>query len=405
MNDFNKTRQMNRDTWIKSWILPTLAIVIIEEILRRSHFCDFPLFESVCTVVMVLSCGLAACKIGVDLYNKKYSLRNLIFIAAGFCYTVFLVLRGQSDAFMVMWLFGAALHDVDFEKIVRVSAISMLSALLFVYVFSSAGFIDNTIKIRIREEEERNRNSMGFMEAYQPAYFLFFASLAWVYHRKERLSWYEIFTLAFLNYVVFWQSDTRSPYYLAVVLLIIVSALKLLPQLRQYQKRYTFVAVLIPIICAAIIIVQGMFISHNSSEFMRELNGRLTARLRLNFEGVHQYGISFFGQPIKWYVDNQSDHSYNWIDSVYLYSLLSYGVPFMISFFAITTKLALSAGRKRDTYMLMTLVLIAILGLWDNYCFRIECNPFYLFFAYEASINSTGLFSGDVKNEVLKKRA
>ena len=372
----------------KNTSLLALALITAEEIFRRSHFCDFPFFESLCTVVMVLSCGLAACKIGVDLYNRKFSVRKFIFIAAGFCYTAFLVLRGQSDAFMVMWLFAAALHDVDFEKIITVSAFSMFAALVIVYASSFVGIIDNTVEIRIREEEEHNRNGMGFTAPYQAAYFLFFATLAWVYYRKEKLSWYEIFTLAAVNYMVFWQCDTRSPFYLSVVLLLIASVIKVLPQLREYRKWYTAAAVLIPVLCAAVIIFQGAFISPNSSEFMRELNSKLTTRLMLNYEGVHTYGFSFFGKPIEWYIGNgpvwNPYKSYNWVDSVYLYSLLSYGVPFMLGFFAITTKLALAAGKKKDTYMVIALVLIAVLGMIDNYCFRIECNPFYLFFAYEA---------------------
>lgn len=387
--------------------LCALAVIIIEEIIRRSHFCDFPFFGSFCKVVMLLACGLATCKIVGDLYKRKFSVRNLIVIAIGFCYIAFLVFRGQSDAFMVMWLFAVALHDVDFEKILKVSALAMFSAVLIVYVSSSVGFINNTVETRIREEEEWNRNGMGFMEAYQAAYFLFFAFLAWVYHRKERISWYEIITLAIVNYVVFWQCDTRNPYYLSVVLLLIVSAIKFLPQLGKYQKSYTMAALLIPIICAAVIIFQGTFINPNSSEFMRELNDKLSNRLVLNFKGVHQYGLSFLGKPINWYVSDVWNpyKTYNWVDSVYLYSLLSYGVPFMFGFFAVTTKLALVAGRKKDTYMVVALVLIAILGLLDNYCFRIECNPFYLFFAYEAFASSTGQSLEDVKNEIFNKCA
>lgn len=400
---------MTRGLVNKNAALCALALITAEEILRRSRFCDFPFFEYLCTVVMVLACGLAACKIGVDLYNRKFSVRKLVVIAVGFCYTAFLIFRGQSDAFMVMWLFAVALHDVEFEKIIKVSALSMFAALFMVYVCSAVGFIENTVKTRIREEEERNRNGMGFMAPYQAAYFLFFATLAWVYHRKEKLSWYEIVTLAAVNYMVFRQCDTRNPYYLSVVLLLIASAAKVLPQLQKYQKSYTVIVVLIPIICAAVIIFQGAFISPNSSEFMRELNSKLTTRLMLNYKGVHTYGFSFFGKPIEWYIGNEPVWNpyrpYNWVDSVYLYSLLSYGVPFMLGFFVITTKLALTAGKKKDTYMVIALVLIAILGLWDNYCFRIECNPFYLFFAYEASVSAAEKPLEVRKDEICKKCA
>ena len=379
---------MVRELVNKNTSLYILAAIIAEEILRRSHFCDFPVFEALCTVVMVLSCGLAAFKIGVDLYNRKFSIRKLIAIAVGFCYIVFLVLRGQSDAFMVMWLFAAALHDVDFEKIVKVSAVSAFFAVSVVTAGYVIGIIDTTVIIQGSEIGERIRNGIGFREVFQAAYFLFFATLSWFYHRKEKLSWYEIITLAVLGFVVLRISDTKGPFLMTVLLLAAAVILKLLPVLRKYQTLYTWIAVLAPVVCAGLIIVQGTYISPNVSEFLRGLNSKLSTRLMLNYQGVHTYGFSFFGKPIEWYIGNEPVWNpykpYNWVDSVYLYSLLSYGVPFMLGFFAITTKLALAAGKKKDTYMVVALVLIAILGMVDNYCFRIECNPFYLFFAYEA---------------------
>lgn len=375
-------------------------MIIAEEILRRSHFCDFPFFASLCKVVMVSCCGMAALKLGLDFFQKRLSVKKLILIAAGFLYIAFLILRGQSDAFMVMWLFAATLHDVDFERIVKVSALSAFSAVAVVTVGYAIGIIDTTVI----EIGERIRNGMGFMEVFQAAYFLFFATLSWFYHRKEKLSWYEMITLAALGFVVFRLSDTKGPFLMTALLLAVAVILKLFPVLRKYQALYTWIALLAPVICAGLIIVQGTYISPNVSEFLRELNSKLSTRLMLNYQGVQQFGFSFWGKPIEWY-DDYNGHMYNWVDSVYLYSLLSYGVPFMLGFFAVTTKLALAAGKKKDTYMVVALVLIAILGMVDNYCFRIECNPFYLFFAYEASVNSVEQSSGERKNEIHKKCA
>lgn len=189
---------------------------------------------------------------------------------------------------------------------------------------------------------------------------------------------------------------------MTVLVLAVAVVLRFLPQVREYRRLYTCIAVLAPLLCGTLIIIQGARINPNSSEFMRCLNSILSNRLMLNYQGVRRYGFSFLGKPIIWSV---GETDYNWVDSVYLYSLLSYGVPFMLGFFAITTRLALAAGKKKDTYMVIALVLIAILGMIDNYCFRIECNPFYLFFAYEASVNSVEKSLGERKDEILKKCA
>ena len=244
------------------------------------------------------------------------------------------------------------------------------------------------------------------MEPFQAAYFLLFAFLSWFYYRKNKFSWYEIVSLTLISYVVYRETDTRAPFLMMILLLVIAAVLKLLPALEKYQRLYTWIAVLAPLLCALLIIIQASFISPNRSEFLRWLNNGLTGRLMLNYQAVHRYGFSFWGKPIEWLIEwKDIDRPYNWVDSVYLYSLLSYGVPFMLGFFVVTTRLALAAGKKKDTYMVIALVLIAILGMIDNYCFRIECNPFYLFFAYEASVTSCEKSSGEKNDEILKKCA
>ena len=359
------------------------TIATAEEILRRSHYVDIGGVLYVCYALLALACCGACLKLALDVFDRRIPFKKLCVMIAGVVLFAFLILRGQFDVVMIYWLFMCASWDCDFEKLVKLSAITILATLAFVYISSFAGIIDDTVSERMREEVTRNRNGVGFQEAYQAQYFLFFGHLSWFYWRRRKLTLYEIISFIVVAGVIFWQTDTRGPFYLSCALTVIAIVLKLLPQLRKYQKLYTGVNVAMAPFCAALITFQSVFISPNTSEFWRDLNKKLTTRLQLNYSAVREYGFSLLGKPIVWTTGlKEEKYQYNWVDSVYLYSLLSYGIPFILGYFAVTTYLATQASKKKDTFMVIALVLIAILGIWDNYCFRLECNPFYLFLAY-----------------------
>ena len=358
-------------------------LVIAEEIFRRSHYCDFSFFRYLCFAVLAIACLFAALKLGLDVYQRKISSRNLLVICVGFLYFAFLLLRKQTDAVMVLWLFIAAGHDVNYGSQLKAAAFSMIVSVFVVALSSLSGVIDNTSTIRIRDNIEYTRSGLGFREAYQISYFTFFSMLAWFGSRRSEVSWIEIVIWLFLAFAIYKQSDTRGPFYLSVLIIVLVAIVKLLPFNAKYFSVFCNVAVLVPFVCASLVVFQGIFLDSNSSEFLRELNMKLTYRLQLNHGAVQEYGITLLGTSIDWNIDVTPYQSYNWVDSVYLYSLLSYGIPFLAGFLAISVKLAIDAGKKKDTYMLLALFAIALLGLWDNYCFRVECNPFFLFLAYE----------------------
>lgn len=366
---------------------------ISEEILRRSHYVDVGGVLYVFYALLALACGAAFLKTVLDFVNGKLPRKCLVVFIAGAAYFVFLFLRGQFDAVMLLWVFIAASWDCDFKKLVKICAVTTILTLVFVYLSSAAGIIDNTVKTRMRDEVEYNRNGIGFIQAYQAQYFLFFSQLAWFYWRKEKLTWYEMISFAAIVGLIYWQSDTRGPFYLSCILTAAAAVLKLLPQLRKCRKLYEYMAIVMPPLSALLVYVQGKFVKPTVNEFWREFNEKMTTRLQLNYDGLHKYGVSFFGKPIEWIAGLEGQKgTYNWVDSVYLYSLLSYGIPFIAGFFAITTYLGIKAWKKRDTYMMIALILIAVLGLWDNYCFRVECNPFYLFFAYAGTKSEEELY-------------
>lgn len=369
------------------------VVIVVEEILRRSNFCNFDGFLSLCYFTLGLVCFILFFKLLLDIYQNKIGPRNLIVMLAGFMYIVFLLFRGQTDAFMLLWLFVSASHDADFVKLVKLLAVASAFTCFFVWFCSFVKVIDTTTRFRVQDGEVLYaRNGMGFQEAYHASYFMLFSSISWIYYRREKVSWYELLSILVISVLMYQQSDTRSPFYLSMILLLAAAPMKISPTFREYHKVYKWVGVLTTIICAAIIIFQGSCLSPKGYGLLNILNKQLSNRLQLNFNAVHKYRFSFWGKAIDWYVGEKAANPYrfyNWVDSVYLYSLLSYGIPFMAAFFAIIVRISINVEKRRDTYMVLALFIIAVLGLWDNYCFRIECNPFYLFLTYEAALKTS----------------
>ena len=362
--------------------LTSYAMAVSEEILRRSHFADITGVSYLFYGILAVSCLMSLLKIALDLYDGRIRRSYLVFLIAGTAYMAFLVLRGQSDAFMVLWLFIAASHDVDFKKIIKTAAISMLLSVLLVFISGAVGIIENTTVTRMREGEEHDRSGLGFTAAYHPAYFFFFGMLSWFYYRGKKLSLFEIAVFAAASAYIFKQSDTRGPFLLSVLLIVIAGIYRLFPAFAKHRRFYTVLGAAVPVMAAAFIIYQGIEMYPQDYTFTRILNKKLSTRLWLNYNGVHTYGITLLGQNINWSIGDIENVAYNWVDSVYLYSLLSYGVPFLLAFLYTSGRLSVSAGKKKDTFMIIALLLIAVLGMLDNYCFRVECNPFYLGLSY-----------------------
>lgn len=357
------------------------ALVTAEELFRHSCFFELGGINILCYLVLGLACTFSLFKISIDLYRHSIPFKTVLISSIGFIFIIIMVLRGQDDAFMVLWVYTVASWDCDFNKLVKISSITILFTTFFIIISAMMGIVPNLDFSRLREETLRNRFGLGFLNANHSPHFLLFGALSWFYIRCRKISWYELITFGLLNYLLFWLTDSRWPFLVGCLLIVLTAFYKNLSIVRDYHGIYTAFGELAPLLSGGFIILQGLLIPVSKNEFWRWLDKKTSNRLKWNYSTTQKYGHSLVGTPIVW-SNNKEDGTYNYVDSLYNYSLLSYGWIFVICFFLMTIYITYLAARKKDTFMIIALIIIAVSGIFENYAFRVECNPFFLFLAY-----------------------
>ena len=361
------------------------SAAVFEEIIRRSHYCDNAMVLKGCYIILAVASAIAAIKFLLDIFEHRIEKKHLLIIMSGAAYMGFLLIRGQTDAGMLLWLYIAASHDVDFRKLCISFAISSGMALLFVIAGSELQLVVNTEVYRWREGELHIRNSMGFKEVFHGGYFLLFFIMVYLYLRKKRITWAELAGLLAAVGFVFLKGDTQWPFLVSLAVIAAAVILKTVPLFSEYYKVYTCLAIGVLVLGVLFVLIQGAFIDPNKTTWLQKIDWKLSNRLSLNYDAIHHFGVSFWGRNIPWSTGEDAGLQYNWVDSVYLYSLMNYGVPALLGIIAIHVSQIMAAARKKDVFMIVMLSAVAVLGVFDNYCLRVECNTFYLFFAYQAS--------------------
>ena len=100
---------------------------------------------------------------------------------------------------------------------------------------------------------------------------------------------------------------------------------------------------------------------------------------------MKEYGVSAFGEEIKWignggygYVFTHFDESYNYVDCSYVRILLDYGVIFFVIVIIGFSLAARKAKQENDKYLLLSLAFVAMYSIIEPRLLEIGFNNFVL---------------------------
>jgi hypothetical protein len=182
-------------------------------------------------------------------------------------------------------------------------------------------------------EGERVRHSLGYDYCGYPAHLLLFMTMLWIGIR-EKLRLPEMGFLLILNALIYYLTDSRTDFYL-VILGILGAGIwcmecsnRFLCSLRAILTKYGFW------IAAAASIALHILYGTTKVSVLVKLNALLNSRLSLGYAALCQYGISLFGQKIRWIGQGslKADPTkvYNYVDCAFLKDLLTFGLLFII---------------------------------------------------------------------------
>ena len=123
------------------------------------------------------------------------------------------------------------------------------------------------------------------------------------------------------------------------------------------------------------------------SDWQANLNEQLGGRLALGYSTLKFYGYGLFGRQLS-LVGNGLDEdgflntaTYDYVDNLYVLMLLKAGIIFLILFLVGMTITMKKIYRKKDSYLYIIFILLAIHGVIDDLILLPQYNSFWFVIA------------------------
>lgn len=307
-----------------------------------------------------------------ETYEKK-ALLGLVLLGILF----YVSRRSNAESIMMVFYFIYSARNIDFADILKISIGVQLLVMITAVAASLLGIIPNEIWY----EMYRVRYSLGYTYCTYGSHVFLFLTLMYIALRK-RLGLVEAAGLLVGNYLWFLITDTRIDLLLSVpaVLFAYIWEHGQKEMKNGFWERMCFVWSG-PFIAAIMIFAHVFYNPENP--VWNQLNNRLNNRLILGKSAIEQYGITLFGQYIKWVgrggLKKHPDWIYNYVDSSYLKYLLNYGVFFLVALLAgIVLAGRYLVGKEKKKGYCVAFLFWLLYGAMDAELFVLSFQPFIL---------------------------
>ena len=322
----------------------------------------------ICVFVQYISCILFI----VALCTGKYKLRDLIVRGLIGIIVIFITINLRSTEFGVYSLAIIASLNIDSKRIVRFNVISNICFIVSVVLPALIGIIPNDIYIH----EGKKAYALGFSYYSNIPYMVLVVTLAlfWLANsqKKEKIVLITSIPIQILIYKV---STTILVLGIYCVFMVAVLLSRLLNTNKKHKVLIFFSAIMFP--CAAIITFL-ISIYYTKNSFFMTLNKLLNNRLEFNARAFRMYNISIGGQKIitsNGGFDADYVNHYFYVDSGYVYTLISYGIIFFIILIFLYSFLFQKAVRDNEFKLAIWCLVICIFSVINNIMLKISINP------------------------------
>lgn len=324
----------------------------------------------------------------IKMIHDRYTDTMLWFmIILGVCCVIVSVMSDNKTALFNTLLIIAA-KDADGEDILKASLVARSILLALTVILSQCGVVTDYIF----DVSSRSRHGLGFSwTTYAPVMF-FFLVLCYACLRREKVSLFDVLVIEAVNYWMFRKTNTRLVFLMTAVFAVIVYIMGL--YIRNNQCRYKTskvekMLITVPVLCCVLgIVIHAAYTPYN--HFLYRLNTLMSTRLVLGHNAIIKYGITLFGQPIRWVGQsrNSTGGLYNFVDCSYLQILLEYGILFLVIVVLLYTMIMYKAVRSKNRYLELSILFICIFCISEARLFTLQYNPFLLLtFSELVSVN------------------
>lgn len=351
-------------------------IYLFFALLRTSFYCRY--FEGTIYTAIKLFCIYLL--ILNEVIKSKLTLKSLrgLFV----CGAMYVVIAYNTSFFsdVVMLLaFVYCGRNISFEKIAKTTIYTSSSILIFVILSSYAGIINNYIE----NTEMRRREYLGFRYSLYPAAIIFNITALVLYINRGKIKLRQVLLLLISNFFVFYKTNSRLSFYMAVLMIIIMPLFQKFPKILENSKIF-HIGMGLSFIIAAVCSVVLTVIYNPNIEWMKKLNAIFNDRLKFGNRSLMMYGVSILGKRnMEWIgngldsAGNKSTETYLWVDNFYISIIQRFGILVSIVIILLLTFTLFKCWKVKNYYLMLILTLIAGHCMIDDLFLYLNYNTFW----------------------------
>lgn len=351
-------------------------IYLFFALLRTSFYCRY--FEGTIYTAIKLFCIYLL--ILNEVIKSKLTLKSLrgLFV----CGAMYVVIAYNTSFFsdVVMLLaFVYCGRNISFEKIAKITIYTSSSILIFVILSSYAGIINNYIE----NTEMRRREYLGFRYSLYPAAIIFNITALVLYINRGKIKLRQVLLLLISNFFVFYKTNSRLSFYMAVLMIIIMPLFQKFPKILENSKIF-HIGMGLSFIIAAVCSVVLTVIYNPNIEWMKKLNAIFNDRLKFGNRSLMMYGVSILGKRnMEWIgngldsAGNKSTETYLWVDNFYISIIQRFGILVSIVIILLLTFTLFKCWKVKNYYLMLILTLIAGHCMIDDLFLYLNYNTFW----------------------------
>lgn len=322
--------------------------------------------------------------LGIKLVLTKYTVKEIVVMAAIALYAVFIYLKTGYITFTitVVTLLGA--KNIDVYDLMKKVLFVRLICMTVLISASTAGIVGNFVK---DQYDDGLTYSFGFQNPndFMVNVFVNVALIFYLNYKKLNVLYFLLSAYAF--YAVYCVTKSMTGMMLGVFLLVVFLFLKIFDRLGSVGNKIK------QIISAAVVptsqwcfigtfIVSAVFDVNN--RFMFTLDQLVSGRLKIQHQYWLNYGFSLLGKDISRGAARWDGVQINngFLDSNYWCSFYKYGFVSVMIFIVFLVAASWYFHKKKDYNVVIIINTLCIYGLMEDFLISSIVNPFLLLAVY-----------------------
>lgn len=322
--------------------------------------------------------------LGIKLVLTKYTVKEIVVMAAIALYAVFIYLKTGYITFTitVVTLLGA--KNIDVYDLMKKVLFVRLICMTVLISASTAGIVGNFVK---DQYDDGLTYSFGFQNPndFMVNVFVNVALIFYLNYKKLNVLYFLLSVYAF--YAVYCVTKSMTGMMLGVFLLVVFLFLKIFDRLGNVGNKIKQIisAAVVPTSLWCFIgtfIVSAVFDVNN--RFMFTLDQLVSGRLKIQHQYWLNYGFSLLGKDISRGAARWDGVQINngFLDSNYWCSFYKYGFVSVMIFIVFLVAASWYFHKKKDYNVVIIINTLCIYGLMEDFLISSIVNPFLLLAVY-----------------------